>query len=144
MSGQNKSQPRQRKPQSEEEYLAQKKQFQEEGPRINTSEWLYNEEVLSNLDNSKKTDRTHMLHACERAYYMRDYNKCLELIEKAEKLFGVGLEDEEDNDQLKKDFSSAGKKTKKSLKVERHVVELFHIKESCLAKKLAQTNLQEH
>lgn len=126
--------PKVRKPQTEYEFNEQKAQFQSTGPRINTSDWLYDEDVLEKLDSTKKVDRVHILHACEKAYYMRDYEKCLSLISMGEKIFGVELEDESANNKLKKEFSNAGRKVKKSSKVERHVVELLHIKEACLRK----------
>lgn len=123
--------PKARKAQTEEEYDEQKQEFLISGPRINTSDWLYQEDRLSTLDNSKKTDRVHMLHACEKAYFVKDYLKCLSLISQAEVLFGVELEEA---DKIKEDFSNSGRKTKKSSKVERHVVELLHIKEACIKK----------
>lgn len=125
---------KQRKEQTEEEFEAQKAQFAATGPQINTENWLFDQTLLDKLDNLKKTDRVHMLHACERAYYLRDYDKCLDFIGQAERLFGVDLEDLTKNEGIKLDFAEAGKKTKKSLKVERHVVDLLHIKEACVKK----------
>lgn len=129
--------PKQRKQQTDEEFAEQKQQFLRQGPRINTSDWLFDDSTLDELDNTKKTDRVHVLHACERAYFLRDYEKCLSLISRGERIFGVQLEDEDVNEGIKHDFANAGRKTKKSSKVERHVVELLHIKEACL-KKLAE------
>lgn len=129
-----KSKKKQRKGQTEEEFQHQKALFHASGPQINTHDWLFDQQILDNLDNLKKTDRVHMLHACEKAYYMRDYRKCLELIAQAERLFGVVLEDDSQNESIKQDFADSGRKTKKSLKVERHVVDLLHIKEACLKK----------
>lgn len=126
--------PKARKQQTDEEFAAQKQQFDQTGPRTNTSHWLYDQEILSQLDSTKKTDRVHILHACERAYFQRDYQKCLELITVGERLFGVELEDENANSEIKQEFANLGRKTKKSSKVERHVVELLHIKEACLRK----------
>mmetsp|Transcript_6911 Transcript_6911/g.8775 ORF Transcript_6911/g.8775 Transcript_6911/m.8775 type:complete len:168 (-) Transcript_6911:2-505(-) len=120
-----------RKEQSDDDYILQKLQFYSTGPTLNTDDWLYDPEGLDLLDNSKKTDRVKMLHACEKSYYQKDYNKCLEMIRKAENLFGVQLENEEDNEGIKSDFESSGKKTRKSAKVDRHIVELLHIKERC-------------
>lgn len=134
--------PKQRKGQTEEEFLAQKTQFITSGPRINKEDWLFDENVLKNLDNAQKLDRVHMLHVCEKTYFNRDYNLCLQYIKQAEKLFGVDLDSPSDTEDLKQNFSSAGRKTKKSSKVERHVVELIHIKELCL-KKLAQSKTTE-
>ena len=76
-----------RKEQSEEDYLSQKLQFYSTGPTLNTEDWLYNPEELNQLDNSKKTDRVRMLNACEKSYYQKDYNKCLDLIRRAESWF---------------------------------------------------------
>lgn len=109
-----------RKGQSLEEFERQRALFAATGPTLNTQEGLYDEQHLQSLDNSRKPDRVLMLHACERAYYQRDYPKSLELIERAEKLFGVA-EREVDPDLVKK-----------SAKIERHIVDLLHIKQRCL------------
>ena len=95
-----------RKEQSEEDYLSQKLQFYSTGPTLNTEDWLYNPEELNQLDNSKKTDRVRMLNACEKSYYQKDYNKCLDLIRRAESLFEVQLDNEEENEDIKSDFES--------------------------------------
>ncbi|WPK23605.1 hypothetical protein PUMCH_000846 [Australozyma saopauloensis] len=124
--------PKQRKAQTEEEFLAQKSQFEAAGPQINAQNWLFQDQILNNLDNSLKFDRVHMLHVCEKAYFERNYEQCLEYIKRAETLYGVDLDNASDNEDIKQSFSSAGRKTKKSSKVERHVVELLHIKEACL------------
>lgn len=126
--------PKQRKAQTEEEFSHQKAQYEATGPKIDSETWLFDQDGLDALDNSKKIDRVHMLHACEKAYYLRDYARCLLLIERGEKLFGVELNDDETNSSLKADFASSGRKTKKSSKVERHVMELLHIKEACVRK----------
>lgn len=126
--------PKVRKQQTAEEFEAQKAQFVATGPRLNTSNWLYDPQTLAQLNPLQKTDRVHILHACEKAYFQRDYEKCLELILTGERLFGVELEDETANSDIKREFASLGRKTKKSSKVERHVVELLHIKEACLRK----------
>lgn len=131
--------PKQRKSQTDEQFLQQKEQFAATGPCINKEGWLFNSKTLLVLDNLKKLDRVHMLHVCEKAYFDRDYHGCLEYIKQAEKLFGVALDNESDNEDIKQAFSSAGRKTKKSSKVERHVVELLHIKESCLKRMEAET-----
>ena len=124
--------PKQRKAQSDEEFLEQKRQFLDAGPQINTDTWLFDEDRLHSLDSTKKLDRVHILHACEKAYFLRDYEKCLELIKVAGGLFHIELDNETVNDDLKIDFQNAGRKTRKSTKVERHVVDLLHIKEACL------------
>lgn len=123
-----------RKEQSEEDYLFQKLQFYNTGPTLNTEDWLYDPQELNQLDNSKKTDRVRMLNACEKAYYEKDYKRCLDLIRRAESLFDVQLDNEEENEDIKSDFESSGKKIRKSAKVDRHIVELLHIKERCLEK----------
>lgn len=114
-----------RKGQSEEEYLEQKTQFYQEGPRINTENWLYDENILKNLDSNKKPDRAQMILACEKAYFQRDYEKCLELVQLAESIFEVEPQDV----ACDKPETKAAKK-----KIKHHVVELMHIKESCLKK----------
>lgn len=116
-----------RKGQSEEEYLAQKTQFLLEGPQLNTPDWLLDEIKRHDLDVASKPDRVKMLHVCEMVYYRREYQRCLELIEQIEAVFGV-----EDAETAKEEFDSSGKKVKKSAKLERHVVELLRIKEKCL------------
>lgn len=114
-----------RKPQTEEEYEIQKHIFQSQGPTINTDEWLY--QLPDNLDNTKKPDRVMVLNACEKAYYDRDYDKCLELVKKAEIFFEV------DYDKIIP-LQQLNKKTQKSAKIERHILDLIHIKQKCLEK----------
>lgn len=121
--------PKRRKAQLEESFQANLQSYRERGPLLNTQDGLFDETRLANLDNSQKLDRVFILNACEKAYFQRNYTKCLELIAVGERLFGTTLEDA---DTLKLEFSSAGKKTKKSSKVERHVMELLKIKEACL------------
>lgn len=122
--------PKVRKPQTDEEFLIQKRQFQEQGPTINTDEWLYDTDILNGLSQDKKCDRMHILHACEKAYYTKDYKRCMDLISLGEQMFGVDANEQ----QLKRDFNESSKKVKKSAKLERHVVELIHIKEKCVQK----------
>ncbi|EGV65241.1 hypothetical protein PSN45_002615 [Yamadazyma tenuis] len=122
-----KSKKKVRKPQSEEEYQFQKHLFTQSGPTINTDTWLYDEQALEDLDKDKKTDRMRMLNACEKAYYDRNYPKCLELIAQAETLFGVHQHPVTTREDL-------DTKVKKSNRVERHITDLVHIKEKCLHK----------
>lgn len=123
--------PKQRKPQSEADFAAQKTEFAEVGPRINDHGWLTDNNAVAELLAERKIDRVQMLNACERAYFGRDYSRCLELISQAYVLFGAP---EDEIEQLQQEFDAMGRKIKKSAKVERHVVELGHIKERCLAK----------
>ena len=133
-AGGNKASKRmQRKPQTEEEFSAQKNQFVNAGPQINEEGWLLQDDTIKLLDPQRKIDRVQMLNACERAYFERDYHRCLELVTQAYQLFGV---EDDDTEQLQRDFEALGRKTKKSAKVERHVVELGHIKQRCLQKLL--------
>ncbi|RKP33059.1 hypothetical protein METBISCDRAFT_20928 [Metschnikowia bicuspidata] len=134
------SKSKQRKGQSEAEFLEQIAQYASRGPRINTENWLFDQNLIDSLDKTQKLDRVHMLHVCEKAYFDRDYEKCLLYVQQAERLFGVDAD--ADDEEIKQNFSSAGRKTKKSSKVERHVVELIHIKEACL-KKLGRGQLDE-
>lgn len=132
-----------RKGQTSEEYLAQKSQFFKEGPFINSENWLYDaatENSQKELNEKQKTDRVIMLHAVEREYYSRNYLRCLELIHRAEVLFDVG--DEETTEHLEHEYKSAGIVTKKSAKIEKHILELLQIKERCL-KRLAEAERVE-
>lgn len=79
-----------RKPQTEEEYNAQKLQFLRGGPTINTEEWLYDDDKLDRLEPNKKVDFNYLLHSCEKAYFQRDYLKCLELVQIAEQRMDKG------------------------------------------------------
>lgn len=117
-----------RKGQSEAEYMYQLQQFYANGPAINTDEWLYDRAVIDTLNNTKKPDRVTMLHSCEKAYFERDYVKCLELIETAEKLFRV------DSNEHGKDDNQNILSEEKTIKIERHIIDLLHIKERCLFK----------
>ncbi|EGW30716.1 uncharacterized protein SPAPADRAFT_62578 [Spathaspora passalidarum NRRL Y-27907] len=115
---------KQRKPQTEEQYLHQVSLWNESGPTINDDDWLFTN--LDQLDPSKKIDRVKILHACERAYYQRDWEKCLELVKIGEKIFNVDLDEYHDY-QL-----NQGKR--KSANLERHVIDLYNIKQRCLSK----------
>ena len=75
---------KQRKPQSDAEYAAQREQFQTTGPLVNTDDWLINLFELGSLDSSLKPDQTIMFQACELAYFRRDYVKCLDMIQRIE------------------------------------------------------------
>lgn len=132
MSIESKKTKKVRKGQTEEEFQIQKGQFFEEGPTINTDEWLYDATSGEDfcLDENQKTDRVVMLHACEKAYFNRDYSRCLELILAGEKLFGVNQEDTKQ--EKESEFESAGIKVKKSAKIEKHILELLEIKERCI------------
>ncbi|RLV92017.1 hypothetical protein JA1_003368 [Spathaspora sp. JA1] len=113
-----------RKPQTEEQYSHQLSLWNESGPTINDEDWLYTN--LDNLDPSKKIDRVKIIHACERAYYERDWERCLELVEIGEKIFGVDLNDYHDY------ILNQGKR--KSANLERHVIDLYNIKQRCLSR----------
>ncbi|KAI3403386.2 hypothetical protein KGF56_003807 [Candida oxycetoniae] len=121
---------KQRKPQTEEEYQYQLSLWAKTGPQINTETWLY--EDLDRLDNTRKVDRQKILHACEKAYYERDWLKCLEMCNIGEKLFGVDLNAV--GEELRRNFENKGRKTKTSGKIERHIIELLNIKERCLSR----------
>ncbi|CAH2355221.1 hypothetical protein CLIB1423_23S00496 [[Candida] railenensis] len=132
-----------RKGQTDEEFLAQKTQFFKDGPFINSEDWLYDattENSQKELNEKQKADRVIMLHAVEREYYSRNYLRCLELIHRAEVLFDVS--DEETTEHLEHEYQSAGIVTKKSAKIEKHILELLQIKEKCL-KRLAEAEASE-
>lgn len=116
---------KQRKSQPEEEYQLQYKQFTESGPRINKDDWLVDAISLDHIDKDKKSDRSLMLHAIEKAYYDREYEKCMELIRSAELLFEVKGHVERE---------SLDKKIRKSAKIERHVTDLLYMKKKCETK----------
>lgn len=113
--------PKKRKEQTEEAYLQQKSQFQQLGPLINTDDWLYDEQKLQQLDKEKKIDRVRMLHACEKAYYDRNYHQCLEFVAIGEKVFETNLDD-----------IDTEKSSNKGGKIERHILDLHYIKQRCL------------
>lgn len=124
--------PKQRKVQLEEEYLRQKAQFAQTGPRINTDDWLFDNDRLAALVRTEKTDRNHILHACEKAYFQRDFGECLRLVGRAKELFGVSLDDDDANAETRRKFEELGRKVTKSRKPERHVVEVMKIRDACL------------
>lgn len=125
---------KQRKAQTDEEYQAQKSQFERTGPQIHEEGWLLRDENIDGLEPERKIDRVQMLNACERAYFEQDYTRCLELVARAYALFGI---QDEDTHELEREFESLGRKTRKSAKVERHVVDLGRIKSKCLQKLLS-------
>lgn len=120
-----------RKEQTEEEFFEQKRQFFSSGPLVQTEDWLFDIAELETLNRDSKIDRTTFLHACEKAYYLRNYEKCLALIIRGEDLFGL---EKNHDEELKESFNNANRKTQKSAVVDRHIVELLHIKEKCLKK----------
>ncbi|CAK7902939.1 hypothetical protein CAAN1_18S00276 [[Candida] anglica] len=122
-----------RKPQTEEEYQIQRSQYYAEGPFLNTENWLYEEIENHPLDENRKSDRVVVIHACEKAYFNRDYHKCLELISAGETLFGVDGTTVS-RAQKQSEYEAAGIKVAKSAKIEKHILELLSIKERCLQK----------
>lgn len=122
---------RNRKEQTAQDFLEQKRQFFSSGPLVQTEDWLFDMAELESLNKDSKIDRTTFLHACENAYYLKNYNKCLALISRGEDLFGLKKNHDE---EVKESFNNANRKTKKSAVVDRHIVELLHIKEKCLKK----------
>ncbi|CAN3358158.1 hypothetical protein DICA3_F36070 [Diutina catenulata] len=85
---------KQRKPQSAEEFLAQKRDFWEKGPTINTDGWLYPQDLSSwDLDLSHKPNRNRLISACEQAYYKRDYAQCLAIAGRGKEMFANVDED---------------------------------------------------
>lgn len=63
-----------RKGQSEEHYQAQKSQFWNQGPTINTQEWLLE---ASPITSNSKTENAKSLHKLEKLYFTRNYRGCL-------------------------------------------------------------------
>lgn len=114
-----------RKSQTPQEYEAQKAEFRQTGPLLNTDDWLYHAQ-LDQLHPSKL--RVMMLHSCEKAYYDRDYDKCMEMIRKAEKAFGV-----DESVDYEEQYGQRTKKEKKAMMSEKHIMELKYIKERCEA-----------
>ncbi|CAK9441048.1 uncharacterized protein LODBEIA_P49170 [Lodderomyces beijingensis] len=122
---------KQRRPQTEAEYQHQLDLWRTTGPQINTETWLY--EKLDQLDPENRAHRVKILHACEKAYYERDWNLCLQMCHVAESLFGVELDSmTADARDVAAPPALENKKTRKSSKVERHVFELHAIKLRCL------------
>lgn len=122
---------KQRKPQTQEEYNHQLQLWQKTGPQINTETWLY--ENMDNLNVDNKADRTKALHACEKAYYERDWTKCLQMCKVAELLFGVDFgELEAEEEALLQQFKDVKKKSRICSKLEKQVYELWNIKLRCI------------
>ncbi|WLF80211.1 hypothetical protein PVL30_003987 [Lodderomyces elongisporus] len=122
---------KQRKPQTQEEYNHQLQLWQKTGPQINTETWLY--ENMDNLNVDNKADRTKALHACEKAYYERDWTKCLQMCKVAELLFGVDFgELEAEEEALLQQFKDVKKKSRICSKLEKQVYELWNIKSRCI------------
>ncbi|CAN6644349.1 hypothetical protein TRVA0_020S01684 [Trichomonascus vanleenenianus] len=68
-----------RKSQSEEAFEAQKEQYKQ-GPLIQTDNWLM-EKDFGEAEN--KLDRNIVKNAAERAFYIKDYSKALEILDQA-------------------------------------------------------------
>lgn len=69
-----------RKPQSEEDF-AQQKQVYKDGPPIQNIDWFDKLDLAHFKDVSIKIDRGAVLHAAERAFFMRDYGRALEVLQ---------------------------------------------------------------
>ena len=128
---------KERKPQTPEEYDHQRSQFVASGPTINTSEWLYQAVENTELDEKVKHERLMILHACERAFYLKDYVRCMELIARGLAIFNV--QDSSTKEEKSKEFE--GIKIHKTAKIEKHILELLYIKEKCEERLKA---LEEH
>ncbi|KAG2732658.1 hypothetical protein G9P44_003648 [Scheffersomyces stipitis] len=113
-----------RKPQTDEQYKEQLASYRQSGPRINTEDWLYDDLQPSDFQNSSKSDRVRLLQAVEKAYFKQDYLRCRQLISLAQAVFGI-----EDEEEAKAAWDQSGRKVKKSAKLERHVIDLLHIKQ---------------
>ncbi|RCK59048.1 hypothetical protein Cantr_07095 [Candida viswanathii] len=121
---------KQRKPQTDEEYAFQLEQWNSTGPTINTDMWLY--ENLDKLNVDVKVDRVKLLHAVELAYYQRDYKKCLELIERGEKMYDVDIDAV--GECITNDYKNSQKQVKWNKKLEKNIMELYSIKVKCINK----------
>lgn len=71
--------PHRRKPQSEQEFQQQLKQYT--APLIQTETWLFEKDYKKDCDPSSKFDRNVLKNAIERAYYLRNYAKVVELVD---------------------------------------------------------------
>lgn len=124
-------QTKQRKPQTAEEFAHQLDLWRASGPQINTETWLYEDvEKLNPIES--KVDSAKLLHACEKAYYLRDWNQCLLLCNVGAKLFAVDLD--EVGDAMKQDLQLTSRRKRLGKKHERSVVDLFDIKQRCLSR----------
>ncbi|KAG5418913.1 hypothetical protein I9W82_003631 [Candida metapsilosis] len=128
---QSKPQTKQRKPQTAEEYAHQLDLWRSSGPQINTETWLY-EDVDKLIPIESKVDSAKLLHACEKAYYLRDWDQCLSLCNLGAKLFAVDLE--EVGDVMKQELQSTSRRKRLNKKHERSVVDLYDIKQRCLSR----------
>ncbi|KAI5966005.1 hypothetical protein KGF57_000689 [Candida theae] len=130
-SQQTPSQTKKRKPQTAEEYAHQLDLWRSSGPQINTESWLYEDvEKLNPIES--KVDSAKLLHACEKAYYLRDWEKCLSLCNLGARLFDVDLD--EVGDAMKQDLQSTSRRKRLGKKHERSVVDLYDIKQRCLSR----------
>lgn len=128
---QGKPQTKQRKPQTAEEYAHQLDLWRSSGPQINTETWLY-EDVDKLNPIESKVDSAKLLHACEKAYYLRDWDQCLLLCNLGAKLFAVDLE--EVGDVMKQELQLTSRRKRLNKKHERSVVDLYDIKQRCLSR----------
>lgn len=124
-------QTKQRKPQTAEEYAHQLSLWRSSGPQINTETWLF-EDVDKLNPIQSKVDSAKLLHACEKAYYLRDWNKCLELCNLGAELFDVELD--EVGDAMKQELQLTSRRKRLGKKHERSVVDLYDIKQRCLSR----------
>lgn len=126
-----KPQTKQRKPQTAEEYAQQLDLWRYSGPQINTETWLY-EDVDKLNPVESKVDSAKLLHACEKAYYLRDWEQCLLLCNLGARLFAVDLD--EVGDAMKQNLQLTSRRKRLNKKHERSVVDLYDIKQRCVSR----------
>jgi hypothetical protein len=73
-----------RKSQNGQEFLQQKEAFKQ-GPPVQNMDWFDKLDLRQLEDASIKMDRGAVLHAAERAYYLKDYRKTLEILQITDK-----------------------------------------------------------
>jgi hypothetical protein len=56
---------------------------------------------LDSLNPDSKVDRATLLHAAERAYYLKDYNKALEILDRTSKWAMLGEKDTKEFDTVR-------------------------------------------
>lgn len=71
-----------------EDYAEQRDAFLRVGPQINNDSWLFDHaDNVATSDPTSKTNRSAIVHACELAYYMRDYERCTSILSQARALW---------------------------------------------------------
>lgn len=108
-------QAKQRKPQLEEEFQAQKTQYWTEGPAVTDRGWhVPLDPDTFTWDLTLKPQRNRLIQALEYTYFNRDYELCLRLVTRGQQLF-ADVKDDKLTRKQRAELESVGDKCRAKL-----------------------------